>query len=127
VVDLLIDTSVLIEKIRTKKGIFDKIVLRSKNGDFQLFTSSIVLAELWRGNKMGDKGVEKDVGLVIQPLMIMTVDGEVGKMAGKLMRRYGIDCFDALIAATAVVNKVILVTLNKKHFEKIKGLKLYNE
>jgi predicted nucleic acid-binding protein len=127
VVDLLIDTSVLIEKIRTKKGIFDKIVLRSKNGDFQLFTSSIVLAELWRGNKMGDKGVEKDVGLVIQPLMIMTVDGEVGKMAGKLMRRYGIDGFDALIAATAVVNKVILVTLNKKHFEKIKGLKLYNE
>lgn len=125
-VDLLVDTSVLVDKIRTRKGIFDKIILKSKKGEFQLFTSSVVLAELWRGSKMDDKVVERDVELTIKPFMIMTIDGEIGRVAGKLMRKNKIDGFDALIAATAIVNKTMLATLNVKHFKMIKGLKLYN-
>jgi predicted nucleic acid-binding protein len=33
--------------------------------------------------------------------------------------------FDLLIAATAIVEDLILVTRNKKHFERIKGLQLF--
>ncbi|MCL0078284.1 type II toxin-antitoxin system VapC family toxin, partial [Dehalococcoidia bacterium] len=31
---------------------------------------------------------------------------------------------DALLAATAIANKAVLITANKKHFENIEGLKL---
>lgn len=36
-----------------------------------------------------------------------------------------IDFADAAIAATAIINKVALCTLNKKHFEGISDLELY--
>ena len=125
-VSLLVDTSVIIEKIRTRKGIYDQIVLESKAKKYQLFTSSIVISELWKGSKMDNKSVEKDVEFVIRPMMIMTVDREIGKVAGTLVRKGLIDGLDAFIAATAIVHGATLATLNTKHFVGIKGLKLYN-
>lgn len=124
-VDLLIDTSVIIEKLRTKKGIYDQIVLDSKNKKYKLYTSSIVIAELWKGSKMDNKLIEKDVEFTIKPMIIMTVDKEIGKVAGTLVRKKQIDGLDAFIAATAIVHGATLATLNTKHFVGIKGLKLY--
>ena len=125
-VDLLIDTSVIIEKIRTRKGVYDQIALESKKKKYQLFTSSIVISELWKGSKMDNKAVEKDVEFILRPMMIMTVDREIGKVAGTLARKKQIDGLDAFIAATAIVHGATLATLNTKHFVGIKGLKMYN-
>ena len=45
----------------------------------------------------------------------------------ELKRKGGlIDEFDLLIASVAIANGLILVTNNKKHFDRISGLKLEN-
>jgi predicted nucleic acid-binding protein len=45
-------------------------------------------------------------------------------LAGEIRAKNNIDLIDATIAATAVSEKLPIVTLNKKHFQKIPGLKL---
>ena len=52
----------------------------------------------------------------------------VGKRAYELLKTYakshGLHVFDSLIAATAMENAFTLITLNRKHYQMIDGLKL---
>jgi len=124
---VVVDTSVLVEKIRMKKGFFDKLIDSSEQGKCELRTSSIVLTELWMGESMNYKSSVDDVEKILRPIITMTIDGEIGKKAGELIRKKQADGFDALIAATTMVYNAELATLNTKYFRNIKGLKLYNE
>jgi predicted nucleic acid-binding protein len=45
-------------------------------------------------------------------------------MAGEIKVKNSIDLIDAVIASTGVIEKLPLLTLNKRHFQKIKKLKL---
>jgi len=124
---VIVDTSILIEKIRLKVGLFDRLVDDFEEGNCELRTSSIVLTELWMGESMNYQRSVDDVEEILRPILVMTIDGEIGKKAGELIRKKQATGFDALIAATAIVYKAELATLNIKHFKNIKGLKLYNE
>lgn len=124
---IIIDTSILIEKIRLKVGVFDKLTDEFETGKCELRISSIVLTELWMGESMNYQKAVDDVEKILRPIMVMTIDGEISKKAGELIRKKQATGFDALVAATALVYKAELATLNKKHFQNIKGLKLYNE
>lgn len=56
---------------------------------------------------------------------MVLADKSISQKAGILIRRYsGLYVADALVAATAIGKKIPLCTFNKKHFEKISGLKL---
>lgn len=124
---VIVDTSVLIEKIRLKIGLFDRLIDNFEEGKCELRTSSIVLTELWMGENMNYQQSVDDVEKILRPIAVVTVDWEIGKKAGELIRKKQATGFDALIAATAIVYKAELATLNIKHFKKIKELKLYNE
>jgi predicted nucleic acid-binding protein len=52
------------------------------------------------------------------------VDRAIAELSGVIRRRHGVDVADALIAATAVILAVPLMTRNRRHFEGIKSLKL---
>ena len=110
-----------------KKGCFDKLIDSFELGKCELRTSSIVLTELWMGESMNYKTSVDDVEKILSPITTMTIDGQIAKKAGELIRKKQADGFDALVAATALVYNAELATLNTKHFSNIKGLKLYND
>ena len=58
----------------------------------------------------------------------MPLSAGIGTRAYGLLKTYakshGLHVFDSLIAATAMENAFTLVTLNRKHYQMIDGLKL---
>lgn len=126
-IKVVLDTSVLIEKIRTKKGFFDHLVddLNCQRGE--MCVSMVTLTELWAGQSMNFKYSIDFVEDILQPIKTLTIDRDVAKLAGKLIRNKEADGFDAIIAATTMNYGAELATLNKKHFRKVKGLRLYDE
>ncbi len=54
----------------------------------------------------------------------MPVSPNIARKAGELMRDYGLNLPDALIAATALVYDAILVTRNIRDFQRIPNLRL---
>ena len=59
---------------------------------------------------------------------VVPLSDGVGKRAYELLKTYakshGLHVFDSIIAATAMENAFTLVTLNRKHYQVIEGLKL---
>ena len=96
------------------------------------FISEITVAELKFGvenSKYKTKNKENILNL-ISSLQILPIFGSLDIYAKEKARLKNtgmlIDDFDLLIGATAVTNKLILVTNNLGHFERIKGIKLEN-
>ena len=59
---------------------------------------------------------------------IVPINDEIGRRAYELLKAYakshGLHVFDSLIAATAIENGLTLVTLNRKHYHMIDGLRI---
>jgi len=59
-------------------------------------------------------------------LEIIGLSEEVVSKTIELRRKHNLKLGDAIIAATALVNNLVLCTRNLKDFRKIRGLKLFN-
>lgn len=113
---------------KNKQGIREKILDVSLTN---CFVSEITLAELFYGAaKSGREEHFKDVGMVIRMFKVLPVypclrlyGGMKAELEAKGMR---IDEFDLLIGATAVFNKMVMVTSNVKHFERIPEIQIEN-
>lgn len=124
-VKIVVDSSVIIEKIRTDGGLFDKLMeLQSKNKVVMLI-SVVTIAELWAGKSMNKKNEENSVAEIIKYMKRLIVSENIAKLAGEMVRKYKIEAIDALIAASAIEDGAKMATINKKHFKMIKGLELY--
>lgn len=123
----LIDTDVLIDNLKSKARIDNEII---ESGPV---ISVINLGELVYG-AFKSKDPPKALQLVENLLSdfkieIINLEREIIYVFGKLkadleIKGERLDDFDLLVAATAMVNNLILVTRNIKHFKRIKGLKL---
>lgn len=56
---------------------------------------------------------------------MLPFEKDITKKAGKLRAVYGIDLWDAIIAATALTYNIPLMTLNTKDFVHIEGLEFF--
>ncbi len=112
---LLIDTDVVIDYLRGTSVAIK--YLQAQNAD-NLFLSAVTVAELYAGVREG-----KERNLLItfcDSFNVIPMSSEVA-IQGGLWRRdygksYGTGLVDAIIAATAQIHKLSLVTLNKKHY-----------
>jgi len=111
---LLIDTDVLIDYLRGKQEAVDYV----DNLTAPLFLSVITVAELYAGVRDGAERTQLDA--FINAFSTVPLDREIGVTGGLYRRDYGkshgTGLADALIAATARLHSLTLVTLNKKHF-----------
>ena len=124
----LIDTNIIIYRLKNM-GNVNANFLKYKNDD--MFVSVISYGELVFGAKKSS-AVEKNLQTVeavksIFPLI--DVDADVMDVFGGIKahtQKTGkvIDDMDLLIAASAISNKMTLVTHNTKHFENIPNLKI---
>ena len=122
---IVVDSSVLIEFLRREdkeKTLLYQLVEK----DCELKLPMIVCAEMYSGKSVWEnKAVSQLIKEWLRGMDLMVMSLKICKGAGEIRAKYGIDLIDAVIAATAKINKLPLVTLNKKHFSMIKGLKLY--
>ncbi len=123
--DYLLDTDILIWYLRGKGDIVGLVQRLAENS--QLHISAISRTEVLIGMLPKE---EKQTKEFLSSLVTCPVDKEVADLAGeyiRLFRKEGVtvEIPDALIAATAVINDLILVTLNIKHYP-MEDVKVYN-
>lgn len=123
----LLDTNILVDHIRGRE-----VINQVSIGD-EAVISIITLAELIHGVYKSDnpKNALSKVNYTLDKLNL-----QVENLSENIVHAFGeikanleqkgqrLEDFDLLIAATAVVNNLTLVTRNIKHFKRIKGLKL---
>jgi tRNA(fMet)-specific endonuclease VapC len=91
-----------------------------------LYTTTINAFELYKGAyKVTQTRELAKVERLLNSFIILILDRDSVRLAGVLNSRTSpIGESDLLIASIAMVNEQTLVTRNKKHFEKISGLKI---
>ncbi|OGE38332.1 hypothetical protein A3B45_00800 [Candidatus Daviesbacteria bacterium RIFCSPLOWO2_01_FULL_39_12] len=124
---VVIDTNVIIDHLRQKgssDSLLSKLLKQIELNEAAI--SFITIQELFAGQSTINKEIEEWILKIINPYQILPYTFEVAKLAGEIDRdsKNQIDFPDAAIAATAILNKTSLLTLNKKDFKGIKDLKL---
>lgn len=122
---VVIDTNILIDYIRRSNSADSYFVklLKSKPS-LEIVISIITIQELYVGQSSKITQKEQFFLKVINSLKVLSYDGRVAKLAGEIMRdtKIQVQFADAAIAATAILNKAQLFTLNKKDFIGVKKL-----
>lgn len=70
--------------------------------------------------------VPKAIKAFLAATTVIPLDDSIVEQTISLRKKYKIKLPDAIIAATAVINRQILITQNIKDFRNIKGLQLIN-
>ncbi|MEW5919757.1 MAG: type II toxin-antitoxin system VapC family toxin [Bacillota bacterium] len=122
---LLIDTDIIIDHLRGQ-AMSTSLLKRIIIGDeFIGFYSAITEIELFSAETIKDKQVE-DIMMLLGSMVRADVDSEVAQCAGRLLGKYrksnGLEMADAVIAATAIVHGIPVVSRNVKHYSFISGL-----
>ena len=124
---VIFDTSVFVDHLRT--GCYEK---RIDSVTGLIRTSSVVLAELWRGAARQQEYKFLEALAKNHPILVPTEKNwlESGQILGKIGARKGFTPdklrdlhFDVLIALTARSHGARLITSNQADFEMISGYK----
>ena len=118
----IIDTDVIIDYLRGNR----KAVQFLKSFEGELCVSAITTAELYSGIKSDEE--EKDLNYFLSLFTVYPVNNEIAKFGGSLRNKWhqshGMGLADALIAATAEMNDMKLISLNRKHFGMLENLEV---
>jgi tRNA(fMet)-specific endonuclease VapC len=124
---IVLDTNIVIAFLNGNEAVSKRI---QKNID-KIALSALVIAELDYGAKASQnatRNLEK-LHRLLDAVQVIPFDLDCAKVFGTIkskLRGMGKPTgeVDALIAATAMAHKAVLVTANIKHFENIEGLKI---
>ena len=119
----LVDTSVIIDFLRQKEK---QKTLFYKLAEDDLFVSIITHTELYAGKSVWKNPLAKlELEELFSDLTILNLEPGISESAGRIKaHHHDSSLLDCIIAATAIDHDLELVTLNKKDFEKIEGVKL---
>ncbi len=110
--DLLLDTDVLVDSFRGVR------VLEIGRG--RVWYSVVTLCELFAGKRVNEELVRITLSLFTE----IAVDRTIAERAGRIRRATGLRTADALIAATAVLHHLEIVTRNRRDLQRVDGLVL---
>lgn len=124
---LVLDTNIFIDKLRggTKWDEF----LSNVDKDSEMFLPTIVVFELFSGLSSKQKSTVKEINELKKYFRQVDLTWNVARRAAEIHRDHpqSIDAFDCIIAATAMEIGAQVVTLNKKHFQKIPGIGVWEK
>lgn len=122
----LLDTDVVIDHLRRKKILTEQLL---NNGTISIITLGELIYGAYKSVHPQKSLITLKDDLQILDFEVININemnvAEFGRIKADLeIRGERLDDFDLLIASTAIVNNLILVTRNIKHFKRIKELKL---
>jgi predicted nucleic acid-binding protein len=112
VAEVLVDTDVLVDHLRGASPF--------QPGRENVSYSVVTRCELFAGREAQERVVRR----LLEPFTEIEIDRRIAERAGRLRRESGIRTPDALIAATALVHRLKLVTRNVKDFRRVPGLEV---
>jgi len=124
-----IDTDVIIHFLRDKEELAKKLENLKEKG-FSLNTTAVNGFELWKGAyRSGKKGATVAVENCLNEFDVLPLDKKSCKKSAELFEKLKsegkmVDELDVMIASIAIVHGEKILTLNKKHFERIPGVEL---
>ncbi|KKR30626.1 hypothetical protein A2715_00370 [Candidatus Woesebacteria bacterium RIFCSPHIGHO2_01_FULL_39_32] len=122
---IIVDTSILIDNLRggDKWNKFQEKV----DEDSEIFLPTIVVFELFLGSSSQRKDVEKKIGELRKCFQQIELTWDIAKRSAEIYRSQtkDIEAADCIIAASSFEIGGSVLTLNKKHFEKIPGISIY--
>ncbi|MDO8505273.1 MAG: type II toxin-antitoxin system VapC family toxin [bacterium] len=123
----LLDTDWVAHYLRGKRH--DIVARLQELAPQGLALSSIALAELYHGVYLSQRKEENLKGLrdFLANIMVLNVDAHIAERFGQektslQMKGTPIDNFDLLIGCTALEYNLVLLTNNRKHYERIEKL-----
>lgn len=130
---IVVDTSLLIDFTRRKKKseenlYWTSLVSYSRKGGHQLIVPPVVVFEFFSGEEMNKPDNQKKADDILKDVVCINFGLEMAKGAAALLRNNEIKVgtIDYFIAAAAISVNGKLATLNPKHFEIFKDLKLFD-
>lgn len=121
----LLDTNICSAHMKRPSGLMHRFV---QHGG-RLYLSTIALAELYAGAYLLDRSAGLFEGILdlLESVHLLPFNEEPARMFGQLrgqLRAAGttVNPVDLMIAATALVYDLTLVTHNIRHFERVPGL-----
>lgn len=114
---LLLDTSVLIDVLRRRRGRRELLAELARAGHV-LATTSLNVAEVYAGMRLAE---EPQTETFLDGLDCYDLTRNAGQLAGKLKNEWGrkgrtLTIADTIIAAVALENRCVLMTDNRKDF-----------
>ena len=116
----LVDSDIIIWYLKGRDKEVQLLEELAEKGE--LFTSVVTIAEIRAGLTKDTKKIILELKNIFKPL---NISEEIAELTGEFKQKYKLDIADMFIAATAVINKLTLVTYNKKHFS-MPQIKLYS-
>lgn len=127
-VKVIVDTSIIIDHLKNRSTHFLTLMEKKLSGEIELLIPYIAIIELYAGEDARQKKAREKIAKTLEGTNFIDLTLSSAQKAGELMRIYKQlpDPLDLIIAAIAIEQDAQVATHNKKHFEQIKGLKLYD-
>jgi tRNA(fMet)-specific endonuclease VapC len=125
--DILIDTDVVIEYLRSKDKAATALIRLMQQYD--VYLSSITEFELFLGARTDRH--KSDLEMLFNEIEVVAFDFGCGQIAANIWKNLKkkhqhIEIKDIFIASIAINNDLWLCTFNKKHFDGIGDIRLWN-
>ena len=121
---IVVDSDVVIDYLRARRGVFVSLANLMRKGEAKLFVSTITVVELYATDNESQK---LTVGGILDEMEIVDLDKELAMEVGEAKSRLGkvVGLADLIIGVSSIMLGAELATRNKKHFEKIPGLRFW--
>ena len=122
---ILVDSDIVIDFLRTKRGALPSLLQLQKEEKIQLFLSAVTVIELFSGKS--SKELRKAIDELIDGCSVVPLQRDLAVLAGEMKREHTISgsLGDLIIAASARMIGAELATRNKRHYQGIPKLRLY--
>ncbi|SRR5258706_2550043 len=124
---ILIDTSIIIDYLRTKVDKENSKLFKLTEGNSELAISLITYSELYSGRSVWEhEHARSELEDLFSYFQIMPFEKDTARKAGEIRAKFKINLLDAIIGATAILHNLPLATLNIKDFKQIEGIEIFS-
>lgn len=123
---VLIDTDVIIDFLRGYNKRVKDLFLKIENNSILPYLTLLNVTELYSGADVDNSSKEKVLQNLLSYFKVSELTYENAQLAGRLRRKYQLGITDSLIASVCLNQNLNLATFNKKHFQKIPGIRFYS-